>query len=113
MHDKWLARNPEEQGLKYKLNCDLKVVPHKFNLDQNVWLSDTTALGNNPKLTPKSVGPFKIMDINDNNAKIELKPKKFKIFNISRLKAFQEETNKHLSQDAQHLSQGNPNIFED
>jgi hypothetical protein len=82
-------------------------------VDQKVWLSDTTALGKNPKLTPKWVGPYKIVDINDNNAKLELKPNKFKVINISRLKAFQEETEKCLSQDAQRLSQGDPSIFED
>jgi hypothetical protein len=54
-------------------------------VDQKVWLSDTTALGKNPKLTPKWVGPYKIVDLNDNNAKIELKPNKFKVMNISRL----------------------------
>ncbi len=53
------------------------------------------------------------MDINDNNAKLELKPNKFKVINISRLKAFQEETEKHISQDAQRLSQGDPSLFED
>ncbi len=53
------------------------------------------------------------MDINDNNAKIELKPNKFKVINISRLKAFQEEDAKRLSEDAQHLPQGNPSLFED
>ncbi len=112
-HARQVARkNAEQQGLKYKLNFDQKAVPHKFKVDQKVWLSDTTALGKNPKLTPKWVGPYKIVDINDNNAKIELKPNKFKVINISRLKAFQEET-KCLSQDAQCLSQGNPSLFED
>jgi hypothetical protein len=81
-------------------------------VDQKVWLSDTTALGKNPKLTPKWVGPYKIVDINDNNAKIELKPNKFKIINIARLKAFQEET-KLLSQDDQCFSQSDPSLFED
>jgi hypothetical protein len=47
-----------------------------------VWLSDTTALGKNPKLTPKWLSPYKIVDLNENNAKIKIKPNKFKIINV-------------------------------
>jgi hypothetical protein len=56
-------------------------------------------LGKNPKLKPKWVGPYRIVDINDNNTKLELKPNKFKVVNISRLNTFQEEGGKLLSQD--------------
>jgi hypothetical protein len=48
-------------------------------------------LGKNQKLTPKWIGPYKIIDINDNKATIELKPNKFKVINVARLKLFQEE----------------------
>ncbi len=41
-------KNAEEQGLKYKLSFDHKAAPHKFKVDQKVWLPDTTALGKNP-----------------------------------------------------------------
>jgi hypothetical protein len=112
-HVQQLARkNAEQQGLKYKLSFDQTAVPHKFKVDQKVWLSDTTALGKNPKLTPKWVGPYKTVDLNDNNAKIELKPNKFKVINISRRKAY-EEDQKHLSEDAKRLPQGDPSLFED
>jgi hypothetical protein len=107
------CQTAENQGLKYKLCFDQTAVPHKFKIDQKVWLSDTTALGKNPKLTPKWVGHYKIVDINDNNAKRELKPNKLKVINISRLKAFQEEREKHLSEDDQRLLQGDPCLFED
>jgi hypothetical protein len=90
-HARLVARtNTEQQGLKYKLSFDQTVGPHKFKVYQKVWLSDTTALGKNPKLTPKWIGPYKIVDLN-NNAKIELKPNKFKVVNISRLKAYEED----------------------
>ncbi len=82
-------------------------------MDQKLCLSDTTALGKNPKLTPKWVGPYKIVDLNDNNAKLELKPNKFKVINISRLKAYHEEDQKCLSEDAKRLHQGDPSLFED
>ncbi len=78
-----------------------------------MWLLDTTALGKNPKLTPKWVGPYKIVNLNDNNAKIKIKPNKFKVINISRLKAYQEEDQKRLSADDKCLPQGNPSLFED
>jgi hypothetical protein len=78
----------ENQGLKYKPSFDQTAVPHNFKIDQNVWLSDTTALGKNPKLTPKWVGPYKIVHMNDNDAKLELKPNKFKVIYISRSKPF-------------------------
>jgi hypothetical protein len=111
-HARLVARtNAEQQGLKYKLSFDQTVGPHKFKVDQKVWLSDTTALGKNPKLTPKWIGPYKIVDLN-NNAKIELKPNKFKVINISRLKAY-EEDKKCLSKDATCLPQGDPSLFED
>ena len=54
-------------------------------------MSDNTALGKKPKLTTKWVGPYKIIDINDNNANLEIKSNKFKIINVSRLKAFHED----------------------
>jgi hypothetical protein len=52
------------------------------------------------------------VDLNDNNAKLELKLNKFKVINISRLKAY-EEDQKRLSEDATLLPQGNPSLFED
>ncbi len=52
------------------------------------------------------------MDLNDNNAKIELKPNKFKVINISRLKAY-EEDQQRLLEDAMRLPQGDPSLFED
>ncbi len=92
---------------------DKNAAPHNFKIDQKVWLSDTTALGKNPKLTLKWLGPYKIVDLNDNNAKIEIKPNKFKIINISRLKVFKEETIQCLPQDDLHLSQDDPSLFQD
>jgi len=105
------CQTAEAQGQKYKLNFDQNVVPHKFEIGHKVWLSDTTALGKNTKLTPKWIGPYKIIDINNNNAKIEIKPNKFKVINVARLKAFQEEHEKRLSEDDQHLLQGNQCLF--
>jgi hypothetical protein len=111
-HARQLARkNAEEQGLKYKLSFDQNAAPHKFTVDQKVWLSDTTALGKNPKLTPKWIGPYKIVDLNDNNAKLELKPNKFKIVNISRLKAFEQD--KNVCPEETRLFQDDPSLFQD
>jgi hypothetical protein len=106
-------RTAEQQGKKYKENFDQHAAPHKFKVDQKVWLSDTTALGKNPKLTPKWLGPCKIIDLNENNAKIEIKPNKLNIINISRLKAFHEEKPTCLCQDDSRLSQGDPGLFQD
>jgi len=52
------------------------------------------------------------VDLNDNNAKLKIKPNKFKVINISRLKAY-EEDQKCLSEDATHLIQGDPSLFQD
>ncbi len=41
-----------------------------------------------------------------------MKTNKFKVINISRLKAY-EEDKEHLSEDAKCLPQGNPSLFED
>jgi len=113
-HARQLARQTAEaQCQKYKQNFNLSAAPHQCKIGQKVWLSDTTTLGKNPKLTPKWIGPYTIVDINDNNAKIETKPNKFKIINVTRLKAFQEELNKRLSQDDTCLSQDDNCLFED
>jgi hypothetical protein len=114
-HARQIARkNTEQQGLKYKANSDHHAVLPLTNLK---WIKrcgcQTTALGKNPKLTPKWLGPYKIIDLNERNAKIEIKPNKVKIINISRLKAFHEEKQPRLSQDKLHLSQGDPSLFQD
>jgi len=83
------------------------------SLTKKVWLSDTTALGKNPKLTPKWLGPFKIVDLNANNAKLEIKNNKFKVVNVSRLKAFCEDKTKDVCQEDPRLSQGDPSLFQD
>ncbi len=101
------------QGQKYKANFDKTATEHKFKIDQKVWLSDTTALGKNPKLTPKWLGPYKIVDLNDNNAKLEIKNNKFKVVNVSRLKVFCEQSKENVCLEDQCLSQGDPSLFQD
>ncbi len=108
-----------EQGEKCKTNYDRKTATHKFVIGQKVWLSDTTSIGKNAKLSPNWIRPYEIVDINDNNAKLKIK-NKFKILNIPRIKAFVEEATKCLSEDDsrssqsnQHLSQDDPSLFQD
>ncbi len=72
-----LANMPNNKVKNIKTILTKNVAPHKFRMDQKVWLSDTTALRENPKLTPKWLGPYKMVDLNENNAKIEIKPTKF------------------------------------
>jgi hypothetical protein len=50
------------------------------------------------------------MDLNDNNAKLEIKTNKFKIVNCSRLKPFLEQS---VCPEENRLFQGNPSLFED
>jgi len=45
-------QNATEQGTKYKLNYDTKAAPHKFTIGQKIFLTDTTAIGKNSKLSP-------------------------------------------------------------
>ena len=71
-----------EQGKKYKLNYDTKAAPHKFKIGQKIFLNDSTSLGKNSKLSPNWTGPYEIIDINDNNAKIKIK-NKLKVVNYS------------------------------
>jgi hypothetical protein len=61
------------QGEKYKQNYDKQSSPHKFEIGQKVWLSDTTSIGKNAKLTPNWIGPYEIVDINNTNAKLKIK----------------------------------------
>jgi len=106
-------QHAEAQGIKYKSNFDTSTAPHKFKVDQKVWLSDTTALGKNPKLTPKWLGPYIIVDLNENNAKLQIKSNKFKIVNCARLKPFFEVTNDTVCPEEMRLSQGDPSLFQD
>jgi hypothetical protein len=71
-----------EQGEKYKVSYDKKSAEHKFFICQKVWLSDTTSIGKNAKLSPNWVGPYEIIDVNDTNAKLRIK-NKLKIVNIA------------------------------
>jgi hypothetical protein len=102
-----------EQGEKYKTSF------HKFTIGQNVWLSDTISIGKNAELSPNWIGPYKIVDINDNNVKFKIK-NKLKVTNIARIKLFVKEAPKCLfekdlcsSQGDQCLSQGDPGLFLD
>jgi hypothetical protein len=40
-----------DQGEKYKLSYDKKLAAHKFSIGQKVWLSETTSIGKNAKLS--------------------------------------------------------------
>jgi transposase InsO family protein len=101
-----------EQGEKYKNQYDKLASPHKFEIGQKVWLSDTTSIGKNAKLTPNWIGPYQIIDINDTNAKLQIKNKQ-KVVNIARLKMFVEEATNRSSQGDQRLLQGDPGLFLD
>ena len=94
-----------EQGEKYKNQYDKLASPHKFQIGQKVWLSDSTSIGKNTKLTPNWIGPYQIIDINDTNAKLRIK-NKLKVVNIARLKKFVEEATNRSSQSDQRLLQG-------
>jgi hypothetical protein len=64
-------------------------------------------------LTPKWLGPYTIVDLNNNNAKLEIKNNKFKIVNISRLKNFCEPSDKNVCLEDPRLSQGDTSLFQD
>jgi hypothetical protein len=95
-----------EQGKMYKLSYDSKVAPHKFTIGK-IFLNDSTSIGKNSKLSPNWTGPFEIIDINDNNAKIKIK-NKLKVVNIARIKPFLEEPTKCLSKDDSYSSESKP-----
>jgi len=96
-----------EQGKKYKLNYDVKAAPHNFKIGQKIFLNDSTSLGKNSKLSPNWTGPYDIIDINDNKAKIKIE-NKLKVVTIPRIKPFLEDTTTHLSQDDSSSSQSSP-----
>jgi hypothetical protein len=96
-----------EQGNKYKFNYDVNAAPHKFKIGQKIFLNDSTSLGKNSKLSPNLTGPYDIIEVNDNNAKIKIK-NKLKVVNIARIKPFLEEPTTRLSQDDSSSSQSSP-----
>jgi hypothetical protein len=76
-------QSAETQGEKYKTNFDVKAAIHKFKIGQRVWLSETTSIGKNAKLSSNWIEPYEIVDINDNNAKLKIKNNKLKVVNIA------------------------------
>jgi len=78
-------QNTQEQGEKYKTHFDSKAAQHKFSIGQKVWLSDTTAIGKNAKLSPNWISPYEIIDLNDNNVKLKIK-NKLKVINVACIK---------------------------
>jgi transposase InsO family protein len=99
---RFLAKNiAEEQGEKTKDNFDKKAFPHEFKINDLVLYEDFSPLGKNAKLTPKWLGPAKITEINDTNARIQLPNGKSKIINIMRIKKFfqQKDTNSESEQN--------------
>jgi hypothetical protein len=109
---KLAQQSASEQGEKYKTSYDKKSLQNKFNIGQKVWLSDTTSIGKNAKLTPNWIGPYEIVNVNDTNAKLKIKSK-LKVVNIARIKQFVEEATKHLTQDKSHSSQGDQHLNQD
>jgi hypothetical protein len=101
---KLAQQSASEQGEKYKTSYDTNSVQHKFNIGQKVWLSDTTSIGKNAKLAPNWIGPYEIVDVSDNNAKLKIKSK-IKVVNIAQIKPFVEEATKRLTQDESRSSQ--------
>jgi hypothetical protein len=108
---KLAQQTAELQGQKYNVNIDAKTAAHKFQMGQKVWLSDTTSIGKNAKLTPKWISPFQIIDLNDNSAK--LKDGKIKIVNVTSIKPYLEEPRKCLSEDDSHSSQRDQHLSQD
>ena len=106
-------QHAQEQGAKYKSNFDSKAAQHKFSIGQKVWLSDTTAIGKNAKLSPNWIGPYEIIDLNDNNAKLKIKNSKLKVVNVARIKPYLEEPTIRLSQDAPCSSESNQRLSQD
>ncbi len=92
---KLAQQTAEVQGQKkYKANFDIQTAAHKFLIGQKVWLNDTKSISKNAKLSPNWIGPFKIIDINDNNAKLKLKNNNVKFVNIACIKDYVEEGTK-------------------
>ncbi len=89
-----------------------KLAEHKFAIGQKIWLSDTTSIGKNAKLSPNWIGPYEIVDVNDTNTKLKIK-NKLKIVNIARLKLFVEEAKNCLSENDSRSSQDDPGLFQD
>jgi hypothetical protein len=93
---RFLAKNiAEEQGEKTKDNFNKNASPHEFKINDLVLYEDFSPLGKNAKLTPKWLGPAKITEINDTNARIQLPNGKSKIINIMRIKKFFQQKDKN------------------
>ncbi len=59
------------------------------------------------------VGPIQIVDLNENNAKLEIKTNKYKIVNIARLKNICEDQSKSVCQEDTHFSESDSSLFQD
>lgn len=82
-------QHAQMKGSIYKAAHDANARPHKFKVGQKVLLKEMNFLNKNAKLSPKWQGPYKILDLNDNNACLEIKNKS-KIVNVQRIKPYFE-----------------------
>jgi hypothetical protein len=62
---------------------------------------------------PKWLGSYKIVDLNENNAKLEIKSNKYKVVNIARLKKFCEDKSKSVCQEDTCFSESDSSLFQD
>jgi hypothetical protein len=59
------------------------------------------------------LGPYKIVDLNENNAKLENKHNTYKVVKIARLKNFCEDKNKGVCQEDTRFSESDSSLFQD
>jgi hypothetical protein len=86
-------------------------MPHSFQINDKVLISNDFDTTKNPKLVPNWKGPGEIIDINDTNAKIKFK-NKMKVLNVAKLKHFYENVEQSVDKegDTRHARQFNQNF---
>jgi hypothetical protein len=90
-----------------KNNFDKNTVPHKFNIGNNVLISNDFYVSKNLKLAPNFTGPGEIIDINGTNAKVKIN-NKIKVLNANKLKLFLQKSDSEQKSNFQDLYFNDP-----
>ena len=95
-------QHAQRTGQMTKDNFDKNTKAHSLKIGDSVLIKEMNFQGKNAKLAPKWIGPAKIIDVNETNARIKTAKGKEKVINVERLKLFNSSDTSTDQNDASH-----------
>ena len=95
-------QHAQRTGQVTKDNFDKNTKAHSLKISDSVLIKEMNFQSKNAKLAPKWIGPAKIIDVNDTNARIKTSKGKEKVINVEWLKLFKSSEASTDQNDASH-----------